>query len=161
VVQPPPYILVRFPYANAISGHTDGFEIAPDWQARPWWRLGGSYSYLQMNLRNNPGDVDVNAVARYEGSSPRHQLFVRSSFSLGRDIDIDPAYRYVSRLPARSAASYHTASIRVAWRPTSALELSLTGQNLLQAHHVEFNHSPGPSPEIRRGVYAAVSWRRR
>src|SRR5262249_29848765 len=41
---PPPHLLITIPYENAISGASNGFEIAPAWQAASWWRVSGSYS---------------------------------------------------------------------------------------------------------------------
>jgi len=48
----------------------------------------------------------------------------------------------------------------VAWNPGPHVELSVTGQNLLQPHHPEFGGDPGPLVGIRRSIYAKIAWRR-
>jgi len=156
---PPVHAVVRVSYVNGVSGSSDGFEISPDWRPRQWWQLKGSYSYVRFDLVTTPGSIDVNAVARYEGASPHHQVRLQTRVDLPRGTEIDGAYRYVSALPALLVAGYHTADARIGWRVSSRVDLSVSGQNLLQPHHAEFAHSPGPAVEISRSVYAALTWR--
>jgi iron complex outermembrane receptor protein len=49
----------------------------------------------------------------------------------------------------------------LAWRPIKNLELSLVGQNLIHAHHLEFNRSfiNEAQSEVDRSVYGKVTWR--
>jgi len=49
--------------------------------------------------------------------------------------------------------------LRIAWRPTRALEAALVGQNLLHDHHAEFGQA-AMRGEIQRAVYASLTWRR-
>lgn len=49
----------------------------------------------------------------------------------------------------------------ITWAVQPALELSLVGQNLLQAHHPEQAFalsSSGMTTEVQRGVYGKVTW---
>jgi iron complex outermembrane receptor protein len=50
----PPYYLLPLDFGNGLLGTTKGFEIAPEWRPLNTWRLGASYSYLQMDLRQLP-----------------------------------------------------------------------------------------------------------
>jgi outer membrane receptor protein involved in Fe transport len=45
-------VFAVLPYANIIEGDTVGAEIAPEWKVTHWWQLRGSYSYLEMDLRD-------------------------------------------------------------------------------------------------------------
>lgn len=156
---PPLRVIVPFPYVNGVMGSTDGVEITPDWKPKPWWELKGSYSYLHMNLKPRPGFMDNGNAAAYEGSSPGSQVVIQSLFNLPKRFDLDPAYRYVSALPALSIPAYGTANLRLGWRATSHLELSITGQNLLQAKHEEFTNFTGLTVAIRRSAYGKVTFR--
>src|SRR5712692_8982924 len=48
---PPAHTVVPFFLRNGLLGNTSGIEIAPDWTPTHWWRLRGSYSYLNVELR--------------------------------------------------------------------------------------------------------------
>lgn len=157
----PPHFTLHVPYANGIRGAVDGFEIVPDWKPTDWFRLKGSYSFLSFALRAKAGHADVaGVVASDEGSSPRHEVTIQSLVDLPGHLEIDSTFRFVSALPAQTVKSYETVDVRIGWRPTRALEMSLVGQNLLQPHHAEFAGNPGPIVSIRRAVYANVTWRK-
>jgi iron complex outermembrane receptor protein len=155
----PPHFTLHFPWANGIKGSTDGFEIAPDWKPSQWWQAKGTYSYLNLKLKNKPGNMDTGSVSRAEGSSPHNQLTLQSRFNLPRGFEFDQTYRYVSALPAQQVKGYSTADLHLSWRATKQLECSIVGENLFQPEHSEFGHDPGPIVGIRRSVYAKITWR--
>ena len=156
----PEVLFFVLPYANGIDGNTVGGEIAPDWQVTPWWQLRGSYSYLHMGLKDAPGyTADTgNLLISYNGSSPRSEVTAESRFDLPKRFQLDPTYRYVSALPAQAVSAYSAADLRLGWHATSELELSVVGQNLIDPHHAEFGGDPGPLVEIKRSVYAKITW---
>jgi len=163
---PPPasqdYIYFGLPYANVIEGHTIGGEISPSWKVSRWWQLRGSYSYLHMSLRDNPGFSDVgNLLTTYLGSSPSNVANVQSLFDLPRSFELDATFRYSGGLSEYTVPSYSTADLRFGWTWHEGLELSVVGQNLLQPSHVEFGGDPGPLVGIKRAVYGKISWARR
>ena len=153
------YLLATFHYANGVKGSTNGFEIAPDWRPVSWWQFKGSYSYLRLDLKNEPGNADTASIATYEGSSPHHQIMVQSRFNLLRRLEFDQTYRYVSALPAQTVPAYlRTSGCTVGWHPAQQWELSVTGENLLQPRHTEFANDPLPNVAIKRSVYANITW---
>jgi iron complex outermembrane receptor protein len=157
----PTHVLFVVPYANTIRGQSNGIEIAPDWKPTSWWQLKASYSHLGIDLRNTLAAPDpFKMVEMYEGSSPRHRVVLRPLLTLPKGWEIDQTYRYISALPSRAVDAYHALDLRLGWRARSGIELSVVGQNLLQGHHVEFGHDPGPAVAIRRSVYASATWRR-
>jgi iron complex outermembrane receptor protein len=157
---PPPHVLALFEFVNGIHGNTKGFEISPSWKPSTMWELKGSYSYLHMSLSDKTGFEKNLTLPVLRGSSPVHQVALQSRFTLSKSIDFDQTYRYVSALPAQLVQAYSTADIRAAWRPVHGVELSLTGENLLQPHHAEFGINPGPTVFIKRSVYAKLVWTR-
>jgi iron complex outermembrane receptor protein len=112
-----------------------------------------------MNLSKAAGTALGGTPAAVVGSSPRHQVEIRSSFDISKQLQFDFAYRYVSALPAQSAPAYSTADAQLAWRFHPHLELSVSGRNLFQPHHVEYAADPDGPVGIIRSVYASISWR--
>jgi iron complex outermembrane receptor protein len=160
---PPPsytYLLITVPWANALIGNTDGAEITPNWKVTNWWQLKGSYSYLQMHLKDKAGITDASTAATDVGSSPRHEVVIQSLFSLPKNFEFDPTYRYVSALPALAIPGYSTMDIHFGWRIAARVELSVVGQNLFQPVHYESGSSAGPNVGIKRSVYGKITWTR-
>ena len=155
----PAHLTIHFPWANGIEGNTDGIELAPDWQPLKWWQLRASYSYLNLNLRNMPGNLDASSVSKDEGSSPHNQFSLESRVNFPKGFEFDQTYRYVSALPADLVKAYSTADTHLSWHATRQFELSIIGENLLQPEHDEFTSSPAPLVGIKRSIYAQVTWR--
>src|SRR5229473_1816741 len=154
---PPPHAVVPFLFRNGLFGNTSGFEIAPDWTPTSWWRLRGSYSYLHMDLNKEAASQDASAANSTQGSSPHHQVMIRSSLNLPKKLDFDQTFRYVSALPTQLVEAYVTADVQFSWRATRSLELSVVGQNLFQPHHAEFGGDPGALVGIARSAYAKIT----
>jgi iron complex outermembrane receptor protein len=157
---PPTYILIPAQFRNDLRGATMGGEIAPEWQVTKFWRLTGSYSFLNMSLNKAPGTGDLGTAPIIDGSSPRHEADVDSSFNAGKKLQIDLIYRYVSALPGQSVPSYSTGDARIAWQWNRYLQLAVAGANLFQPYHVEYIGDPGPPVGIRRSVYASLIFRK-
>jgi iron complex outermembrane receptor protein len=96
-----------------------------------------------------PGNFTPQATP-LENIDPTNQFSVRSSFDLPNDIDIDVGGRYVEKVAG--ANGYFVADVRVGWRPTPNWEVSVVGQNLLSANHVEnsnvFSNRAYVGPEV-------------
>ena len=150
-----------------IFGETYGGEASLSWQPAPWWRLQGSYSYLNTQLHKASGSTDTASVLRDEGRNPQHQVTLQSSWDLSSAVNFDAVVRYVDRLdsvaPFPDIPPYLQLDLRLAWRPSRNLELALTGQNLLDRRHSEFLPGAfgtlGQPREIERGFYGKFTWR--
>jgi iron complex outermembrane receptor protein len=156
----PPHILLPADFGNGLLGTTRGVEIAPEWRPTKSWRLRASYSFLQMNIEKSPGSLDVGSAPGIEGSSPRHQVGAQSGYDFSKVLNFDLSYRFVSALTKESVSSYSTADARFRWQVTHQIQLSVTGQNLLQPHHYESAGDPGPLVGIKRNVYGQITWTR-
>ena len=55
--------------------------------------------------------------------------------------------------------AYGASDARIGWQVTPRLELSLVGQDLFDAHHLEWPSGAAPV-EVQRSVYAALAWTR-
>ena len=159
-VPPPAHTIITAQFRNDLYGFTTGGEIAPEWRPTSFWRLRGSYSFLNMNLSKAAGAALGGTPASVVGSSPRHEAVAQSSFDLAKRLQLDLIYRYVSALPAVSAPSYSTGDVRASWRFSRSFELWLVGRNLLQPWHVEYAGDAGGPIGIRRSGYVSLVWGR-
>ena len=157
----PTHVVLQLPVANALSGSTNGVEVAPDWKPVDWWELKGSYSYLHLTAHTKPGFTDpTSVVSSDKGSSPQHQIQLQSQFNLPKKLELDLTFRYVSALPAQTVTAYESGDIRFGWRPTANWDLSVAGQNLLQPRHAEFGGDSNTIVGIKRSAHAKITWRR-
>src|SRR6266849_2111927 len=154
----PTDIVIPFVAGNKMSGGTYGVELFADWRVVPKWRLVGSYSYLQMDISKNANSLDPTPDLP-NGSSPRHQWYVRSSIDLPKHFDDDTTLRFVDHLPSLNIPSYYSLDAHLGWRPVPSVEFSIGGQNLLNNQHLEFipdfiNTSP---TEVKRSIFGSIT----
>jgi iron complex outermembrane receptor protein len=153
---PTPHVQVTLPFVNSVDATSRGVEITPDWKPLPNWQLKGSYSFLHLTAENRPGFSSTSLGDGYVALAAHHQLRVQSRIDLSRGVEFDQTYRVVSALGERVPA-YHTLDVRGGRQITGRVDVSVVGQNLLQAHHQEFDAVP---VEIRRSVYLQVGYSR-
>jgi iron complex outermembrane receptor protein len=156
----PSYIGLPQVFSNLAEGETYGGEVAVNIQVTDWWRLRPSYSYLQVQLHRKRGSLDPTAEDG-EGDDPHHQVSLRSEMDLPWHLQLDCVGRYVDSLPNRNIPAYAELDVRLGWRPTKQLEISIVGQNLLDNQHPEFQQlilGP-PQAELERGIYGKVTFR--
>ncbi len=140
-----------------LAGEAYGAEFAVEYRATDRWRLRASYTHLQIRLRPKPGSSDTTNGSG-ESHDPNHQLAIRSSMDLPWRLEWDTGLRYVSRIANQNVPAYTELEARFGWNATRNLELSIVGQNLLHAHHVEFG-APATRQEVERTVFGKVTWR--
>jgi iron complex outermembrane recepter protein len=146
----PPVVITQF--QNDQSAQTTGIELNGQWKINEKWRLQGWYSFLYMQVRG-PGGAQV------PGNSPTNQAYLMSSWDLPCKCELDLMPRYVQSLPTLDVPAYATMDARFGWRPNESWELSVTGQNLLQSHHLEFVGQTTILSEVNRGVFAQIVFR--
>jgi iron complex outermembrane receptor protein len=156
----PTDIVIPFVAGNKMSGGTYGVELIADWKVIPKWRLVGSYSYLQMDIHKNKDSQDP-TPDNPNGSSPRHQWYLRSSIDLPKHFEQDTTLRFVDQLPSLNVPRYYSLDAHLGWRPVTKLEVSIGGQNLLNNWHFEFmpdfvNTSP---TVVKRSIFGSITWK--
>ncbi len=156
----PPHAVQPLVIDNKMSGRTYGVEIALKVQPIPEWRVQVAYTFLMMNLIPESDSRDPVAESA-EHESPRNQVYVRSSWDLLSNLQLDVMPRYVGVLSALNVPAYVELDARVAWRPWKNTEVSLTGQNLIHRRHLEFQpalvFTEATQPE--RGGYLMITVR--
>jgi iron complex outermembrane recepter protein len=153
---PPPFNL-PITFANGVQGQTYGVELATTYTVMSNWQLRGGYTFLKKHLSIKPDSKDLNGGTA-ESNDPEHQVVLRSLLDLPLQLQLDTVVRYVDSLPTPHVESHIDLDVRLAWRAAHNLELSIVGQNLLNASHQEFiPTSPAPR-EIERSLYGKITW---
>jgi iron complex outermembrane receptor protein len=159
VAPAPPHIILPIEFGNGLQGSSYGGEVTADLRASRWWRVTATYSHVRVALSKTAGSNDIAAERQDEGSSPRHQWQLRSSFDLRRGWSADWLVRYASVLLAGPVPSYVTSNARIAWQPNPRVEFALVGTDLHRAHHLEWPGGAGGSVEVPRSGYATATWK--
>jgi iron complex outermembrane receptor protein len=124
---------------NRLEGKTYGVELATTWDATDWWRLNGSFTWLEMDLQKDPASTDF-SVMDLEDVDPEFQWSLRSHMDLPSNWEFDQSLYYVDALKSQQVRSYFRLDLRVGWRPTKNIEVSIVGQNLLDNQHQEWGN---------------------
>lgn len=140
-----------------------GLEMSLNYRVSHDWRLQTSYGVNQFNAIFDQDRPWFRDQETEPNANPQQSVSLRSLFSLTDEIELDAWGRYVDALyvDQRHIPGYVTLDVRVGWHPHKDLELSFSGQNLLDNHHPEFSddlYIPVAS-QIQRGYLAQFSWR--
>jgi len=142
-----------FVISNEIEGSGSGVEAWAMLQAADTWRLMAGWLEVNQDLHPRAGSTDQGGPGAL-GNDPRHTVKLRSLWRARPDIDVDVSWRYVSALSyLTTVPAYNATDVRIAWRVTPAIELSLLGTDILHAGHVEFDEHGFPA-RIPRAAYA-------
>jgi iron complex outermembrane receptor protein len=145
-------------FGNKASAETYGAEISTHVVLTPRWKLTANYALLRIQIHRVEGGLDPQ-VELDEGRTPRHQVGFRSSFDIGRGLKLIPSTYYVGALSKVAVPSYVRLDLHLSWQLQENVALSLMGQNLLRARHLEFADQVSASVEQRRNVFGQISWR--
>ena len=131
--------IVPITWGNEMHGHTYGAEISTETKVSSHWNLGAGYAFLEMHIHPDSGTTDTSSAPNLEGSSPQHQVQLRSHFDLRHGLSFDTNLYSVSSLPADGIPAYTRLDSQLGWRLGESLTLNFVGQNLLQNVHAESN----------------------
>lgn len=174
LIQLQPSLTAYTPYGNDLRAHSYGAEWLLNWKPTEHWALELAYSYLKLQFEGVSG-----IYGSEEGNHPQQQVSARSSLDLTDNLEFDLWVRYVDKIPLFSQLysrfspdiprvprwgtaipAYVTLDARLGWKPLKNLELSLTGQNLLDSKHPEFQQEiiPPVRAQVPRSVYVQFDW---
>src|SRR5260370_4797605 len=109
-----------------------------------------------MDINKNANSQDLTPDIP-NGSSPRHQWYVRSSIDLPKHFEHDTTLRFVDHLPSLNIPSYYSLDAHLGWRPVPSVEFSIGGPNPLGNRHFGFiphfiNTSPTEGKRLPYGT---------
>ena len=165
ILQPQPYVLVPWVFTNNLNALAIGGEISAVYHPFSRWKLAGSYSHLdthQEMLTTAPAGT----LNTSESASPRNNWKIQSFLNLSHAVQFDTLLFSSSAVispvyPATFLVPPHTRlDVRLGWRVSPLLEVSLSGQDLLSPRHVELLPESMSVPrDAVRGYYLKTTWR--
>jgi iron complex outermembrane receptor protein len=139
----------QMPWENQQTADSWGGELSVTFEPVNKWQLTANYSLLHQTVYGSGYESNY--------SGPQNQAMLRSVYELTRRTSLSAQVRYVG--PFNGVGAYVTADLRLSYRPTENLELSLNGQNLFQSEHLEQLPTFGTTgAEVPRGFYGKITW---
>lgn len=135
-------------WGNRMYGESYGVEVWGSYRVTDWWRLGPAFNVQHENFYFNRDSSQIGGTT-FTADDPNHLASLRSSVDIGPSVTWDAFLRYVGKLPNPAVPDYAELNMRLGWKVTEQLELSLSGFNLIHAHHQEFNEA-GTTTQIPR-----------
>jgi len=143
------------------NGESDqrGVEIEVNFMPVDWWRMSFGYAVLDIDWGGTQPTL--------KNVDPEHQVVFRSFWDLPMGFEFDTSIYWIDGLsdsvPAgtgENVESYVRLDLRLGYRPTDWLELSLVGQNLTDRRHYEYDDIQlGQSSQVPRSGYGKVTFR--
>lgn len=156
---PVPHTVFPLYYANGMHGKGYGSEISISWKPVQPWKLSTGYSFLRLFFQLNPGSQSPNSLLT-AGDNPQHQFQIRSQLNLPHQAEFDTYIYHTGQLADQFVPANTRLDVRLGWHPREMVDISLTGQNLLDQRHLEFLNNTGiVSTYNPRRVFAEVIWR--
>ncbi|CAN7312688.1 TonB-dependent receptor plug domain-containing protein [Brevundimonas sp. LjRoot202] len=150
-----PVTFLPLTLTNHGEAQTWGVEAWGSYDVTPTWRLSAGASTLTKDYDATPTLDDISGLISI-GDDPDHQILLRSQHDLTEAVELDVRLRAVDDL--RLVDGYVEADVRLGWRLTDALELSLTGRNLIEDRRVETGDAVR-GRAFGRSVFAALQAR--
>lgn len=156
----PPSLDLVANLGNDVTGHSYGAELACTMNISPTWQLMATYTFMTMNMDAHQSDSPVKDF--FEDDIPRHQFSLRSWLKLPGNLEFDSWLRYMDELNDYKLDNYLSLDVRLGWQVSDTIDLSLTGQNLLDNQHPEYGPSTlldTETTEVERSFYAKLTWK--
>ena len=156
IAQPPglaiinqlPVPVLSFNEANSARGLGWGGELLLSGPVLPGWKTEFSWSQLALSI-TVPAGQETSIYAVVPADPCEHtQLRWKNTIDLGDRLGLTTMLHYTSRSFDGQRPAYTELDLRAAWRPSAALELGLTGSNLLHARHIEYIPFYVPEPTV-------------
>lgn len=155
-----PFLVIpAVPENGHLTGESFGLETTIRFNPLTWWKLQASHSFLKANHRAT--DTTDPESDRFQKTAPENQLYFRSSMDIVSNLEWDTTFRFVDEVTGWNIDDYLEMDMRLAWKPTKNVELSLVGLNLLDNRHPEAsdNSNQAATAEVPRSVYGKVTLR--
>ena len=137
---------------NGGAGETYGLEGWGRYEVTPAWRLSAGFNLLHKHFWLKPGFNDLTNLS-VQGQDPAYQAQIGSQWAISPKVDLNVTLRTVGKVDTAPVPAYTEANAVVSWRLNDRLALSLEGQNLLHARHLEvYDLSTAPARYVPRSV---------
>lgn len=139
--------------ANSQRAGSWGFELSVNYIVTGWWHLRGGFTFFQNSIWPTHSLVAPLSPI-LESVDPENTIIIQSIMDLPKNLKLDIIARFTDKLPQVSSTpetpAYFTFDTRFAWQ-YKWIEISLVGQNLMEAQHTETGLS-----RIPRSFYGKI-----
>ena len=149
-----PLTVLPLTFTNHGAGESWGVEAWGSLDVTERWRISAGLSTLEKDFAVPPPLLDISGLASV-GDDPGYQVLLRSQSQLSDKLDLDVRLRAVDELQTTGTDGYLEADARLGWRITDTLELSVTGQNLIEERRIETG-DPNRRRAFGRSIFAAL-----
>ncbi|HPE05094.1 MAG TPA: TonB-dependent receptor [Thauera sp.] len=157
----PPYLAQPVQLGTTEQARVSGVEFSAHWRPTDAWDLAASLAL------NHMGHSSVDRRSEFSEGTPERIFTLRTGYAISPALQWDAWLRHSSALytysfqAGRQIDPHWTLDMRLGWKASRDLEISIVGQNLLDRRHLEAINEPLPSilTEIERGVYLRADWR--
>jgi iron complex outermembrane receptor protein len=165
MLSPAPYLSVPVVAGNSAAATGRGAESSIVWQVFKDWKVEGSYTY---NITGSWVAASAPAGSMVgDGIQPaRNNWRLQSYLNLSKSWKLDTFLYRTGTVgavntyqPGLPVPSYSRLDVRLGYRTGPHWQLSLAGQNLLQARHLEGEPELLTAASyVKRGVYLKSTW---
>ncbi|MCW8929013.1 MAG: TonB-dependent receptor [Gammaproteobacteria bacterium] len=137
------------PGGNHRTDYIWGYEGVINYKVNSDWALEASWTYHRG--KDSITEKEIEDV-------PRNSGFLSSYYTLRDNIDLDLSYYYTSHTDTHERIQ--RVDLRLGYRPTKTIELSLIGSNLFDSKHTEGkSESTRANTNIKRAVIGKISYK--
>ncbi len=145
-------------FTNAVKGEAYGIEISATYKPVDWWSIRGGFTHLKKHLWVKQGQLDQNNASA-ESDDPENQFVMQTYADLPCRLELGAVVRYIDILSKPYVPDYLSLDVQLGWKLNKWIELSVTGQDLLDDRHPEFVPSNPAPREIVRSFYGKITCR--
>jgi len=146
---------------NVLNGHGDGVEANFRYQPLDWLTLKGSYTYLHQVYTDYPikdGETFW-TVRSNKGQDPANRFHIGVGLDPLPNVEFDANLYFTGPFREGDINGYHRLDLRLGWKPVKGLEISLVGQDMLQASYQNNTDSiMGYASRIQQRYYAQATY---
>jgi outer membrane receptor protein involved in Fe transport len=146
-------------FHNAMQGEAKGIEALLTFRPSARWDVVAGYTVFGLRLDDYGDGVSDDDLQLAD--VPRHQVSLRSFFTVSPRLEIDGAAYYAGGIASQGVQRYLRTDLRAGWQLPSGFELSLAGKNLTNRGRIEYNgisEQPAITP-VSRTFTATLAWR--
>jgi iron complex outermembrane recepter protein len=152
----PLHVVAGMQYANSERASTYGAEALLRVRATRLWTIEGALTRFTAAM-----DTDVESASSVEAvnaGSPKLHWRATSRLTLPGRVEVDATLFRVGEVVSANAPAYSRLDLRLGWS-RGPVAMSVTGQNLLDADHLEFDRIDGRiATRIPRSATARLTW---
>ena len=144
-------------FDNRIRGGLNGIEAWGAYRLSDNVRVKAGFIRQKLSLKPESGATALGGSTGL-GNDPDFWWTLSSTIDLMSNLELDLSARRAGPLPNPVVPAYTAYDARLGWRVRRDLEISLTGNNLVDPRHAEWGAAPGRA-EYERSWFLKFLWR--